>query len=307
MTTTVTAGGLLHAVGSLGFEPSTFRYGSTVLPYDPFTAPRPDRWSVGLRPVDDAAWLVSGGDTQQQRLEKSRLLRTAHHACVATTGEPEVEDACTEAAELVLATVGVAMPNVKGIHALETAATVVSEDLVVMVRPVGDDEVGAGYVLGAGVVCFPTRWLLTEKVGRPMTAIHAPVPGYEEQIGRATNRVFASMDGRILLRTNWSLLDSGDLHQPSGRHDVGDATAVTSTTAGSTVWVRTERQSLRRLDRSGAVLFTIRVFQCRLDELPREFFPSLSAALARMHDDMRAYKSLRSLDGPVQAWLAAVR
>lgn len=38
----------------------------------------------------------------------------------------------------------------------------------------------------------------------------------------------------------------------------------------STVWLRTERQTLRRLPRSGAIVFTIRVYQTSVERLGKE-------------------------------------
>ncbi len=242
------------------------------------------------------------GDLEAQLAEKRRLLAVAHDACVASTGDERVEEACTEAAELIAWAIEHPSPRGgHGIAALEAAARLVAEDLVIMMPPTADAD--AGYVLGAAVLCFPTRWLLADKIGRPMRAIHAPVPGYESQIGRSTNRVFDALDSRVVMRTNWSLLDSGELHQPSGRHRVADDPTMNTLNAGERVWVRTERQTLRRLARTGAVLFTIRVFQCRLDDLQPMLHRSLLTSLERVHDGMRTYKSLDALDRSVRGWL----
>ena len=273
-----------------------------VLPYDPFRSVRPDRWSIGLRPVGPDGWLVRDGDLRTQLAEKQRLLAFAHEACVASIGGAAVEEACTDAAELISAAIGESpLPLGEGIAALEAVARLVAEDLVIMMPPTADTD--GGYVLGAAVVCFPTRWLLADKIGRPMRAIHEPVPGYESQIGRSTDRVFDALDSRVVTRANWSLLDAGELHQPSGRHSVADDRTLSLANVSDRVWVRTERQTLRRLTRTGAVLFTIRVFQCRLDELRPSLQPSLLGALERVHDDMRTYKGLDALDEAVSGWL----
>lgn len=277
-------------------------YRSWVLPYDPFGTVRPDRWSIGLRPVDPSDWLVRGGDTEAQLVEKARLLDTVHDACVASMGDGRTEAACDEAAPLVGAALGgPSGPSGSGIGALESIAHRVSEDLVVMMPPEDD----GGYVLGAAIVCFPTRWILAEKIGLPMLGVHRPVPGYEPQIGRATNRVFDGLDQRIVLRTNWSMLDSGELHQPSARHGLADDVAINAENAGERVWIRTERQTLRRLPSTGAVLFTIRVFQCRLDAMQPSLHGSLSNALSSVHNDMRTYKDIEKVEGSVVAWLSS--
>ena len=48
---------------------------------------------------------------------------------------------------------------------------------------------------------------------------------------------------------------------------------------------------------------TIRVFQCRLDELQSSLHRSLLDALERVHNDMRTYKKLDVLDEAVRDWL----
>lgn len=42
------------------------------------------------------------------------------------------------------------------------------------------------------------------------------------------------------------------------------------TVSPSTVWLRTERQTLRRLPRTGAIVFTIRVYQTSVEQLGKE-------------------------------------
>lgn len=271
-----------------------------MLPYDPFTVTRPGRWSVGLRPLSESEWLVRGGDTDEQIAEKHRLLGSVRDACVA--GISEADAACREAADVVTGWLGVGFvqESGSGLDALVAASLLVSEDLVVMTPGPADD---GGYVLGAASLCFPTRWLLRDKIGRPMAEVHGPVPAYERQIGRATNRVFDALTvTQIVQRSNWSLLDRGGLHQPSANHHL-DRGSITADNAGQTVWVRTEWQTLRRLPRTGAVLFTIRVFQCRLDELQPPLHAPLLAALDGLSDDARRYKSLDAIEPQVRAWL----
>jgi dimethylamine monooxygenase subunit A len=287
--------------GESGVGPVNPGYGCPVLPYDPFTSARPDRWHVGLRPISDDGWLVSGGDTEAQLTEKDRLLRSSFDACVA--GVAQANEACSEAAGLVTSWLGVPPPDVAGLDALVAVSRLVSEDLVVMVP---GPEAAGGYILGAASLCFPTRWLLADKVGRPLGVVHEPVPELETQIGRSTSRVFESLAAsRIVMRTNWSLLDCGDLHQPRATHAMSTGQTIDGTNAGHMLWVRTERQTLRRLPRTGAVLFTIRIFQCRLDELQPELHRPLAQALDGLADSARDYKSLATLEPGARAWLAA--
>ena len=76
------------------------------------------------------------------------------------------------------------------------------------------------YILTAAVLCFPAHWLLSEKIGRPLIEIHAPVPGFAEQLGNPVERLFERLDPeKPVQRRNWSLVDTDRLFlPPSHRH-----------------------------------------------------------------------------------------
>ncbi|MEZ5865467.1 MAG: DUF3445 domain-containing protein [Geminicoccaceae bacterium] len=57
-----------------------------------------------------------------------------------------------------------------------------------------------GYRLVGAFVAFPSRWSLAEKIGRPMPAIHAPVPGLEAAIGGPVG-LFSSSGSRPTARS----------------------------------------------------------------------------------------------------------
>jgi dimethylamine monooxygenase subunit A len=95
-----------------------------------------------------------------------------------------------------------------------------------------------------------------------------------------------------LWRLNWSILDDPALFQPAG-------------TAGSApgarrldeLTLRVERQTLRRLPRTGAVLFTIRTYRHRLEDVARDpqRARDLAATLRTCPADRAAYKGWTGL------------
>ena len=136
---------------------------------------------------------------------------------------------------------------------LAEAARSCWEDLCVLqLGPTGD------YVLTAGALAFPTDWRLADKMGLPLTAIHAPIHGYAEQLAVGVDHFFRTLTaGPIFGRSNWFVVAD-----PAWRYlpvdDPADRFAhVTAENAGETLFARCERQTLRRLPDSGAVLFTI--------------------------------------------------
>ena len=152
---------------------------------------------------------------------------------------------------------------------LLVAGRCVREDLCLMER--GSQERGPReYVLTAAVLCFPSRWRLAEKIGRPLTAIHAPVPTYDDDLARRVNRIFEGLRaGRPLWRANVTVHDSDALHQPEAAPPEGDR-----------LWVRVERQTFVRLPRTGAVVFGIRTLQRPLEALAPAEAAGLRAYLA---------------------------
>ena len=99
-----------------------------------------------------------------------------------------------------------------------------------------------GWPLVAGAVLFPSHWHLRDKLGRPATEVHGRVPGYPAaQVERFLDRL---RPGKAMWRRNVLFHRNGELYAPEP-------------TPGDEWWIRSERQTLRRLPSSGAVVFTI--------------------------------------------------
>lgn len=107
-----------------------------------------------------------------------------------------------------------------------------------------------------GVVCFPSSWALGDKLGRPMSDVHEPVPGLNATLARQIDTFLAKLEpGVAWRRENWGLSrDSQYNHHPDRIRQSLDETVTLEQ-----VWIRLEHQLLLRLPRSGSVLFGIRV------------------------------------------------
>ena len=175
------------------------------------------------------------------------------------------------------------------LHPLDLAARCVQEDLCLM------QERGGVYVLAAASVCFPSRWKLRDKIGAPMRAIHAPVPFYDDKIGAASDRFLTLLaPEKPVWRINWSLHDSPELFQPEAAPPAIGSEKITAENAGDWLWLRAERQTLRRLPSSGDILFTIRTYVRPLrDYATREHAAALAEALRNFPPETIAYKGLR--------------
>ena len=152
---------------------------------------------------------------------------------------------------------------VAGRDDLGAAAASVWEDLCVL-----EADASGLYRLTAAAVGFPTDWRLAEKMGLPLTAIHAPIHGYAEELAAGVDHFFTALrPGAIFGRANWFVVASnGWRYLPQDSAETRFA-HVTAANAGNTLFVRCERQTLRRLPDSGAVLFTIGIALAPLGEL----------------------------------------
>jgi hypothetical protein len=164
----------------------------------------------------------------------------------------------------------------------------------------------ATYRLAAGAVCFPSGWALPDKLGHPLEAIHAPVPGLNHALGRQIHVFLERLKpGAVWWRDNWGLsADSALNHHPS-RH----GRPLTTETPLTAAWLRYEEQLLARLPGSRDVLFGIRVGRVRLAEiLPfPEVTRRLAEALRTMPEDVAVYKGIAAARTSLLRQLDAVR
>lgn len=293
--------------------------------YWPFDA-GPFRLKLGVKPLDLADWILLDEAYPAELAEKRRLLAecrgdvlvaaaTAHAACqellavlsahlcqrfpdcFAVVGDQLHNRLTAESWPMADA----ALPNENALHPLEQAARLVQEDLCLM-QP---DDHGV-YRLTAACVAFPSRWRLIEKFLRSAAQIHDPVAFYAEQIGAAVDRLLDAVTvERPVWRLNWNLHDSDALFQPAGMGQSGRDDSITIDNAAARLWLRVERQTLRRLPSTQAVLFTIRTFLQPLAHLTGHptAAAELAAAIRQMPPATFQYKSLPVFADAALAWL----
>lgn len=136
---------------------------------------------------------------------------------------------------------------------------------------------GGQHRLVGAVLCFPASWTLSEKLGHPLTRIHLPVAEYDDGIARRVQRLFDGLRaGTVIRRANCLAYDGFELFTPRSEQDrreiPGSATAR---------YIRTERQCLFKLPKTGAVAFSIHT--CVVDRLrlPPKELASAQAYLDR--------------------------
>jgi hypothetical protein len=183
---------------------------------------------------------------------------------------------------------------------LDLAGRLVQEDLCLMMP--GED----GHRLIAASLCFPARWRLADKIGRPMSAIHDPVPDFNARLNRPVERFFSAIEAdQLYMRLNWSVMDDPALFQATGHGRRGVDASITPDTLAERVHIRIERQTFRRLPTSGALVFGIKTLVEPIGAIADR--PDLAAAmlgsLKTMPEPMRAYKSLAPFAAALETWL----
>ncbi|WP_236626282.1 heme-dependent oxidative N-demethylase family protein [Actibacterium mucosum] len=236
---------------------------NTQLPELPWAAKLP-----GTRLVADRDWLRVSDSFAAQLAEKERLLQDVPERVTAMTSAARA--ACGELLDTVLRTLEyaddytVSLPTVSrpdgGVvqinrdAPMETLARLCQEDFCILQRGPDQDQ----YHLVAASLCFPAGWRLEEKLGQPLQTIHAPVSSYTGDVARRVGRLFDGVqDGKMMERAN--LLPYAD---PSLFHP--------EKIAGDARFLRCERQVIRRLPQSGAVVFSIHTYLVRQDDLSQD-------------------------------------
>jgi hypothetical protein len=260
----------------------------------------PFRWRMGLRRLGVGEWLQHDDRRAEDLSEKWRLWgahrnevfvaeptsRGAAESAAAHIDRAMAADGFASTAELVPASVG---------HPLARAALAVQEDLCLLQRRTDR------WLMTAAVVCFPTRWDVRSKLGRSVTAIHGPVPGFD---GGLTARVDRSLDGlspeRLAHWLNWSVVADPARRLVNARQAPTELPADPS----SELHFRLERQTLRRLADHEAIVFGIRVHSWPLGEVLDQLPPErLAIALETMPAAVAVYKDLDGFGPPLVDWL----
>jgi hypothetical protein len=158
--------------------------------------------------------------------------------------------------------------------ALPEAALAVHEDLCLLTKRPEEDV----YRLIGAAVAWPSDWHPAEKIGLPLRALHAPIAGYEEQLASGVDRFMATLPpGAIYARANWFIAATPERRWLPQCPPQEAFAHVTPDNAGETLFVRSERQTLRRLPQTGAILFAIGIYVEPLGSLA----PANIAMLAR--------------------------
>lgn len=244
----------------------------------------PAAWRLpGVQPLALDDWLIRDEVFDQQMRLRDHLIATRSgdvHSLM-----PEAVPAARECLALVLDTLAndagyrigastVLRPDgqlvpIDSDNPLLTIGRLIQADVCLM------EQSGDEHALTGAILCFPASWTLSEKIGRPLSAIHIPIPEYDSNVTRRVQRLFdAIRPERPMWRANAILH-----HDPSLFHPQSEKSPHAIRQSGHAgTYLRSERQTLRRLPVTGAVIFTIHTYMIPADRLSDDQRAGLATA-----------------------------
>ena len=233
----------------------------------------PALWRLpGVKPLDLADWLIRDEAFAGQMRLRDRLIaeRPSDVHALTEAGRPAAEECLGLVLETLRADPGYrfsdgsatrpdgAKIDIDRQEPLMTMGRLMQADICLMQESAGE------HVLTGAILCFPASWTLSEKIGRPLMAIHGPVPEYDPAVGARVQRLFDALrPDALLFRANAHRHHDPSLYHPRSE---SDPPGLRRGPPGGR-YLRSERQTLRRLPDTGAVVFTIHTTMIEVDRL----------------------------------------
>ena len=223
----------------------------------------------GVLPLIGEDWTCVDDAFKGQMAERDRLIEA--HPDLVHALQPNAVDAAVELYDMVIDTLttrsgytvahdcvqrpdGITVP-LDRTKPLLTLGRLVQEDFCLLQHQDGE------HVLTGAILCFPASWTLSQKIGHPMTRIHAPVPPYDAEIAKRVQRMFDAIRAeQPLWRANSLIYDDPTLHQPRLEGE-------RRPTPVARIYARSEKQFFVRLPKTRAVVFAIHTYVVRIADL----------------------------------------
>ena len=259
---------------------------------------------VGLEPIEEAEWLEID-NLFDSEIELKKKLYESHYKEIHQELDLSFKSQ-QELLEVLKTHLKQYYPSHKITETetsspLKKASMMVQEDLVLMIP--AEEK----YFLGAASLCAPSNWSLKEKFNDSLVDLHKDVPSYQKKIGNRVNNIFNKLpNDRIFQRFNWSIYEDASLFQPvKSKSLVERSKTITDKNAGDRLFIRVERQTIRRLPKTQAIAFTIRVHVDPLSSIKEDLLlvKGLKKTLKNLSQGMKKYKSVDQIESPLIGWL----
>ncbi|PSS27509.1 hypothetical protein M430DRAFT_82927, partial [Amorphotheca resinae ATCC 22711] len=265
--------------------------------------------TMGLRKMPEEDWLILDNLYEKEQEFRRHLLETNRNGVMQVL--PVAEEACQETLEYIVAFLTRRFPSQfqrpKGKpdyihnlitnrtfritapyeeHPLAVAAQLVMEDINLLLQGEGDDP--NQYYLCASYSMGPAGWYLEERIGWPLHKLHHPVPMWQEKLRKAMERFFLTLQvSKPVQRNNFFTQANDTMFQQEPF-----PSSMTPPPRVEDIRIRYERQTLRRLPRSNAVLFMVRTYFLPVVDLldEKESLYAFREAVNAWPPEMATYK-----------------
>lgn len=296
---------------------------------------RPYRWAaadfqLGLRRIPPQRWILIGAEhAETMRQKRARL---DEHQSFYYRSLPESLPAQRELRERVTTHLVADHPqsferNGSIVRSLVTGqrldlgdesteplmqlSYLIEEDFMLL------DEFGGTPRITAASNAYSTSGRLAASVGQDVAWAHVPVPGLTQKLGGRINQVLGSIHASSPCeRFNWQLTPMATVFFPHDDPHAANAVAMHAimetlrhdpARAGELLWIRVERQTLRRLPESNAVAFSLHTYSDPLSSVQSDV-ESVRAILALLNDyseERWKYSEMDIVREPLMIWLEA--
>jgi hypothetical protein len=198
--------------------------------------------------------------------------------------------------------------NDASIEPLWQLSDIVQEDFMLL------EEIDGRQTITAASNAYSSSGRLVESVGRDIRWAHEPVPNLTKLHGSRIDRILASVhEHNLCARYNWQLTPVAAIFYPPDPHAANHATMESVCTrlsedpslTSSLLYLRVERQTLRRLPETRAVAFSIHTYSDSLASLAND--PAAQGALLALlesySDERLKYLEMDALRFAAMAWL----
>jgi dimethylamine monooxygenase subunit A len=296
---------------------------------------RPYRWAapefqVGLQPIATDSWLIIDENYADfMRAKRSHLsLQTERYYKTLPTSLPaqrELRDQVVghlvaEHADLFEASAGALTFKPNGqtwnlndasIEPLWQLSDFVQEDFMLL------EEIDGRQTITAASNAYSSSGRLVASVGRDIRWAHEPVPNLTKLHGSRIDRILASVhEDNLCARYNWQLTPVASIFYAADPHAANHAAIESVRTrlsedpslAPSLLYLRVERQTLRRLAATRAVAFSIHTYSDSLASLENDPAAqgALIALLKNYSDERLKYLEMDALRSAAMAWLESL-
>jgi len=288
------------------------------LPYRPFRYGPKYNVTMGLRSVKPVDWIEL--DNHFPRFHADKARRIAERGSKLCDTAPEAYPAAVELLEDLTEYLPARYPSLYKRTAvgldnlwsgekfdvvtrplpedpMQMCARLVQDDLAIMIeKPDGQ------YYFLAGCIVLPGFWRLRDKFGMPLSEIHTSgnVPQFKEKLEKGMTNLFRRLKPEeMVARHNYFFQVDDDLGWSWSvgpeDSDVNGHVGWSTAEKGRAIdhhYFRSERQTLRRLPKSGGIVFTIRTYFHPIREVAEEdYVPGrLASAVRSWGDDVSRYK-----------------